>query len=100
MSAIVLDNTRPVARCCHLCDICGGIIPPGHQYHRQRGIYDGDPYVFKGHGLCVAADRQVRRDLDLDPEEAPDPSEVMPLVSAFFAALCSTPIPYVEDDHA
>lgn len=87
MTDVVLANTWQTARGPHRCDVCSGTIATGDRYLRQRGIFDSEPYTWKGHALCVAADRQARRELDLTAEEAPDPDEVLPIVRRFFANL-------------
>lgn len=51
---ILLGETQPVARTSHRCNLCNRVIHPGETYLRQRCI-DGDPYVFKGCGHCLAA---------------------------------------------
>jgi hypothetical protein len=84
VTVTILSDEHPTARKTHQCDICGGVIGIGDRYHRQRGIFDGDPYTSKGHHLCVKANGRVRRDLDLVLDESPDPDEVMPLVRQFF----------------
>ncbi len=60
---IVVANTTQVARIPHRCSECGGLIKPGETYHRQRNIFEGEPYVWKAHPEC--ADAILRRDLNV-----------------------------------
>ena len=60
---IVVANTTQVARIPHRCSECGGLIKPGETYHRQRNIFEREPYVSKAHPEC--ADAILRRDLNV-----------------------------------
>lgn len=42
------------ARKKHICSVCGTTIPPATTYHKQTGIFDGDPYTWKAHTDCAA----------------------------------------------
>lgn len=97
MSVVIISNDTPTARVAHRCEVCGGTVAPGDRYVRQRGVYEGDPYTWKGHALCAAAHFQCRRDLDLYPEEAPEPEEVLPYVLRFFANVASLTDAYRKD---
>lgn len=55
----VLHESTPRARKLHRCDLCNRDIDAGETYHRQRSIYDGEPYVFKGCGHCMALVRVI-----------------------------------------
>lgn len=65
----VLGNSEHVARKPHICIECGGRIEPGQKYRRQRGIYDGDPYTYKGHVECSEASLDFVREFGLSWDE-------------------------------
>lgn len=69
---ILLGETQPVARTSHRCNLCNRVIHPGETYLRQRCI-DGDPYVFKGCGHCLAAQAILDR---VDPKVSALPGYV------------------------
>ena len=50
----VMHESNPRARKRHRCDLCNRDIDAGETYNRQRSIYDGEPYVFKACGHCMA----------------------------------------------
>jgi predicted RNA-binding Zn-ribbon protein involved in translation (DUF1610 family) len=60
---IVVADTTQVARIPHRCSECGGLIKPGETYHRQRNIFEREPYVSKAHPEC--SDAILRRDLNV-----------------------------------
>lgn len=84
---LVLGDTWPVALKPHTCDICCGVIAPGDRYHRQRNIWEGEPCVFKAHGLCDAAYWIKFREQDLYYDETVEFDEIRPLLLRFFALL-------------
>ena len=92
LAMTVLENTKPVARKQHGCDICFGRIGVGDQYRRQRGIGDDGPYTHKAHRLCNAAYWQAMRDLDYDAnwDEVAEWSEVRPYIERFFDAIAQS----------
>lgn len=87
----VLEDVKPVARKQHRCDVCDGVIGEGDRYHRQRGVWEGEPYTHKAHLLCRAAYVLAMRDLErrADWDEYAEPDEVRPYVERFFAAVIS-----------
>ena len=46
-------DREPRARKDHRCYECGRVIPKGETYHKQTGIFDGDPYTWKAHKQCA-----------------------------------------------
>lgn len=58
MSDIQFDPTWQVARKRFGCDHCVTPILPGQRYFRLRGIWDGDPGVFRAHQECEYAAQQ------------------------------------------
>lgn len=89
MSAILLADDRPTARKQHRCEVCNGTIAIGERYVRQRGIFDGAAYTWKGHALCATAQIKAHRDLDLPHDEGVEPEEALPYIERFFAVLSS-----------
>lgn len=84
---LVLDETRPVARKTHFCDVCLGTIGVGDQYLRQRNVGDDGPYVFKAHRLCWAISLRVNRENGGWEDDWPEPLEVRAEIAAIFEAL-------------
>ena len=51
----ILSDTEHTARAAHHCGLCHRPIAVGDRYHRQRGIWEGEPYTFKSHVECRVA---------------------------------------------
>ena len=52
--SLVIANETPRARIRHQCGACRRSILPGEKYSRQRGVFEGDPYVSKWCTQCHA----------------------------------------------
>jgi hypothetical protein len=52
MSDVTLEAVFHIARKRFVCDHCGQLITPGQRYLRIRGIWDGDPGIFRAHDDC------------------------------------------------
>jgi hypothetical protein len=95
---VVLDESRPVARKEHTCEVCWGTIGAGDTYLRQRNIGDDGPYVFKAHRLCWALSLRIAREQELwtDEGEWPEPYEVRSALADLFGRLTLAASPEKE----
>lgn len=52
---ITFPTTTQAARKSHTCDHCGKPIVIGERYLRTRGVWEGNPGVFRSHVECDEA---------------------------------------------
>ena len=69
MSDGLISRVNQRARKHHSCDQCGTAIEPGTVYKRERGVWEGQPYVFKAHTDCEAAAHDLWKLRDLRWDE-------------------------------
>jgi hypothetical protein len=68
MSEVIADTTQRAAKA-HHCDHCGKSIAIGESYRRIRGVWDGDPGVFRAHIDCEDVARKMHRNHGLCSDE-------------------------------
>jgi hypothetical protein len=59
-------HSRPTARVCHICCMCGRRIDPGETYHRTAGMDGSAAWTWKECAHCGVTASYVSQDWGLD----------------------------------
>ena len=65
----LIAQTWQNARKQHQCDHCMKPIAIGTRYHRVRGVWEGDPGVFRSHVECAEVADKMHRNHGLCSDE-------------------------------
>lgn len=77
----LIDSKDKKSRKIHICDLCGGEIAKGEQYHWSKGLYDGTFYEWHEHKRCEFICGQIWN--YVDPDEGMTRDEFMEAMHNF-----------------
>jgi hypothetical protein len=69
MTDCLISRTEQKARKSHQCDQCRTQILVGTIYIRERGVWEGSPYVYKAHLECQEAVAALHQQRNLNWDE-------------------------------